>query len=156
MTGKKEIRLDRIGSHLDGQVQDLVKRVTFEWARQVIEETPIFSLSNYTKAELDSMPMFFKVNGKTVPLKKALLERPSGGTLAGAWQTNVSKPYVGKITNTTVYAEPVCYGTNLPPSWKEQFKTRQSPGTRPGFPDLISKELQPWISQQYERIKRRS
>ena len=156
MARQKEIRLDRIASYMDGQIQDLVKLATFEWEKQVVEETPVFSLDNYSAEELESMPMFFKVNGKTVPLKKALLERPTGGTLKGAWQTDVSKPYIGRITNTTEYAEPVCYGTNLPPSWKGQFRTRQSPGTRPGFPDLIGKELEPWISQQYERIKRRS
>jgi hypothetical protein len=31
-------------------------------------------------------------------------------------------------------------GTGLPPSWGGSFKTRQ--GTVPGFPELITKELQ--------------
>lgn len=73
--------------------------------------------------------------------------------LVNAWQTDVSEPYIGKITNNVEYAEPVCFGNNLPPSWKGEFKTRQ--GTRPGFPELIGKELESWTQQQYERIKRR-
>jgi hypothetical protein len=75
------------------------------------------------------------------------------GTLKRAWQADVSKPYVGTITNNMEYAEPVCFGNNLPPSWKGEFKTRQ--GTVAGFPELIGKELESWTQQQYERIKRR-
>ena len=75
------------------------------------------------------------------------------GTLKRAWQTDVSKPYVGTITNNMEYAEPVCYGTNLPPSWEGQFKTRQ--GTRPGFPELIGKELESWAQREYQKIVRR-
>jgi hypothetical protein len=50
------------------------------------------------------------------------------------------------------YAEPVCYGTNLPPSWKGDYKTRQ--GTVPGFPDLIAKELESWAEKEYQKIVR--
>ena len=138
---------------MDWQNRKLEKITTLEWEKQVKEETPVFSLSNYSKAELDSMPMFFKVNGKTVPLKKSLIERPTGGTLKGAWQADVSKPYIGEVTNNMEYAEPVCYGTNLPPSWKGKFRTRQ--GTRPGFPELIGKELESWAQRQYQKIIRR-
>jgi hypothetical protein len=77
------------------------------------------------------------------------------GRLKEAWQNDVSKPYVGEVTNNMEYAEPVCYGTNLPPSWKGKFRTRQSPGTRPGFPELIGKELEAWAQQQYQKIVRR-
>ena len=149
----RNIKLGEIGNYMDGQIRQLVKATTLEWAERVIEETPVFSLDNYSAAELESMPMFFKVNGKTAPLKKALLDHGSGGTLRGAWQTDVSKPYVGEVTNNMEYAEPVCYGTNLPPSWKKQFKTRQ--GTRPGFPELIGKELESWAQREYQKIVRR-
>ncbi len=37
------------------------------------------------------------------------------------------------------YAEPVLFGNNLPPSWGNDYKTRQE--TVPGFPDLIGKEI---------------
>ena len=149
----RNIKLGEIGDFMDEQIQELVKATTLEWTKRVKKETPVFSLSSYSDAELKSMPMFFKVNGKTVPLKKAILNHGTGGTLRDAWETDVSKPYVGTITNNMEYAEPVCFGNNLPPSWKGQFKTRQN--TRPGFPELIGKELESWSKQQYERIKRR-
>lgn len=72
--------------------------------------------------------------------------------LRNAWQSKI-EPYEGVVSNNVEYAEPVCFGNNLPPSWKGEFKTRQ--GTRPGFPELIGKELESWSKQQYERIKRR-
>lgn len=149
----REIPLDQIGNYMDGQIRQLVRVTTLEWEGRVKTATPVFSLDNYSQAELESMPMFFKVNGKTVPLKKALLERPTGGTLKGAWQSNTTRPYVGEVTNNMEYAEPVCYGTNLPASWKGKFKTRQ--GTVAGFPDLIGKELESWAQQQYQKIVRR-
>ena len=74
------------------------------------------------------------------------------GTLRNAWQSKI-EPYEGVVSNNMEYAEPVCFGNNLPPSWKGEFKTRQ--GTVAGFPELIGKELESWSKQQYERIKRR-
>lgn len=74
------------------------------------------------------------------------------GRLKIAWQSKI-EPYEGVVSNNMEYAEPVCFGNNLPPSWKGEFKTRQ--GTVAGFPELIGKELESWTQQQYERIKRR-
>ena len=74
------------------------------------------------------------------------------GRLRNAWQSKV-EPYEGVVSNNIEYAEPVCFGNNLPSSWKGQFRTRQ--GTVAGFPELIGKELESWSKQQYERIKRR-
>ena len=60
------------------------------------------------------------------------------GTLQNAWQTQIGK-FEATITNNMEYAEPVLYGNNLPPSWQGRYRTRQ--GTKPGFPDLIGKEI---------------
>ncbi len=83
------------------------------------------------------------------------LETPVGetGNLRNGWRSDL-KGFSGTVENRVEYAEPVCYGTNLPPSWKDEYRTRQ--GTVPGFPDRIAKELEPWIKTEYERIKRQS
>jgi len=73
------------------------------------------------------------------------------GRLRGNWQTKI-EPKLGTISNNLPYAEPVMYGTNLPPSWGGKYRTRQ--GTRPGFPELIAKELEAYARAEYERIKR--
>jgi|9_EtaG_2_1085328.scaffolds.fasta_scaffold30860_3 hypothetical protein len=150
----REIPLDKIGDYYQEGVRKLVVAATLAAEERLKKHTPVFSLANYTKAELDSMPDFFTVRGKVVPLKKALEERPTGGTLRGAWTISYSNSgFVGDITNRMEYAEPVVYGTNLPPSWNNQYRTRQN--TIPGFPDLVAKELEPWAQREYQKIIRR-
>ena len=73
------------------------------------------------------------------------------GRLRSGWQPDI-KPLKGTVTNNVVYAEPVCFGTNLPPSWGGQYRTRQQ--TVAGFPELIGKELEQYARNEYERIKR--
>ena len=71
------------------------------------------------------------------------------GRLRGAWQTDI-KPLEGTVTNNVVYAEPVCFGTNLPPSWGGKYRTKQK--TVAGFPALIGKELEIYINRQFGRF----
>ena len=73
------------------------------------------------------------------------------GRLRASWQTQI-KPFEGTIINNVVYAEPVCFGVNLPPSWGDVYRTRQK--TIAGFPELIGKELEQYARKEYERIKR--
>ena len=73
------------------------------------------------------------------------------GRLRAAWQTDI-KPLEGTVSNNVVYAEPVCFGVNLPPSWGGIYRTRQK--TVAGFPELIGKELEQYARREYERIKR--
>ena len=70
------------------------------------------------------------------------------GRLRAAWQTDIKK-FQGTVTNNVVYAEPVCFGVNLPPSWGGQYRTRQK--TVAGFPELIAKELEQYIQRNFGR-----
>jgi len=80
------------------------------------------------------------------------------GNLRNGWQSNI-KPLLGEITNRVEYAEPVCFGSNLPPSWDGRWRTKTpSPTgnalgrqTRQGFPELIGKELEQWARRQWGR-----
>ena len=71
------------------------------------------------------------------------------GRLRGARQTNI-KRFEGSVTNNVVYAEPVCFGVNKPPSWGGVYRTRQN--TVEGFPELIGKELEIYINRQFGRF----
>jgi hypothetical protein len=124
-----------------------VQATTLEWTKRVKKATPVFSIDNYP--DLDSIPNFFTLpNGQVVPFKKALLEHGAGGSLREAWQTKIRK-FQGTVTNNLPYAEPVCFGVNLPPSWGGQYRTRQN--TVAGFPELIGKELEQYVIQQLRR-----
>ena len=58
--------------------------------------------------------------------------------LRGSWQTEIKK-YQGRIFTIVEYAEPVIYGTSLPPSWQGRYRTRQQ--TIKGFPEIQAKQL---------------
>ena len=60
---------------------------------------------------------------------------------------NKIEPFVGEVFTNVEYAEPVAYGTNLPPSWGDQYRTRQN--TIKGYPELIAKQLEQYISDQF-------
>ena len=73
--------------------------------------------------------------------------------LRGSWQT-VIKPFEGNIFNAVEYAEPVIFGTALPPSWKGRYRTRKN--TIKGFPLLQAKQLtSQYIPTELAKIIRR-
>ena len=72
--------------------------------------------------------------------------------LVNSWKTDIRK-YKGTISTIVEYAEPVIYGTALPPSWGGRFRTRQQ--TIKGFPELQAKQLTTgYIPQQLKKIIR--
>jgi len=121
----RQIRLDQIDDVMREAVEDLVAATTLEWTRRVKKATPV-------RVVYEGEPK-------------------GGGQLRAAWQTDI-KPLEGTVTNNVVYAEPVCFGENLPPSWGGVYRTRQK--TVAGFPELIGKELEQYARKEYERIKR--
>lgn len=71
-----------------------------------------------------------EAQGQSIPEPKGINYQPGTETIGNVYN----------IHNAVEYAEPVCMGTALPPSWNNEFKTLQ--GTVAGFPELITKELQ--------------
>ena len=148
----REINLTDIGNHFGEKVQTVVRKATFKAEADLKQFTPVFSLDNYP--DLDSIPEFFTLpGGKVVPFRKSLLQHGAGGDLRNAWQTQI-KPFNGTIINNLPYAEPVCYGINLPPGWRGRYRTRQR--TVKGYPELIGKELNRYVARQYAKILRKS
>ena len=118
----RQIRLDQIDDFFRDTVVDLVQATTLEWTARVKKATPV-------RIVYEGEPT-------------------CGGQLRAAWQTKI-EPFKGEVTNNLVYAEPVCFGVNLPPSWGGQYRTRQN--TVAGFPELIGKELEQYVMQQLRR-----
>ena len=143
----REINLTDIGDHFSEKVQTVVRKATLKATKDIKEFTPVFSLDNYS--DLDSIPNFFTLpNGQVVPFRKALLDRGTGGQLRESWQTKIGK-FQGEVFTNVEYAEPVAYGTNLPPSWGGQYRTRQQ--TIKGYPELVAKQLERFIADEFRR-----
>ena len=143
----REINLTDIGDHFGEKVQTVVRKATFQAEADLKQFTPVFSLDNYP--DLDSIPNFFTLpNGQVVPFKKALLDRGTGGQLRGSWQRKIGK-FQGEVFTNVEYAEPVAYGTNLPPSWGGRYRTRQN--TIKGYPELVAKQLEQFIRDEFRR-----
>ena len=118
----RKISITEIPDVMEDAVVFLVAATTLEWTRRVKKATPV------------------RVVYKGEP--------KGGGQLRNAWQTEI-EDFRGTIINNLVYAEPVCFGTNLPPSWGGQYRTRQK--TVDGFPELIGKELEQYIQRNFGR-----
>ena len=68
------------------------------------------------------------------------------GNLRNSFKNKV-EPFVGEVFTNVEYAEPVAFGTNLPESWGNKYRTRQN--TIKGYPELIAKQLEQYISDQF-------
>ena len=118
----RRIEIFEIDDFFQEKIIDLVQATTLEWTKRVQKATPVDT-----------------------------------GRLRAAWQTKIPlmsasrnrNSFIGLITNNVVYAEPVCYGVNKPPSWGGVYRTRQN--TVEGFPELIGKELQQYVRRQFGR-----
>ena len=76
------------------------------------------------------------------------------GDLANSWKTDIRK-FKGTISTILEYAEPVIYGTSLPPSWGGKFRTSPKNNTIKGFPELQAKQLTTqYIPNQLKKIIR--
>ena len=77
------------------------------------------------------------------------------GNLRNGWKTDIKK-FKGTIINNVEYAEPVIYGTSLPPSWGGKFRTSPKNNTIKGFPELQAKQLTSiYIPNELRKIIRR-
>jgi len=119
----REIRLEAIGEHFEDNVIRSVKDATLLGTELIKKFTPNIQPEN--------------VNYKTT------------GNLFRSWQTDI-KPFVGEVSTNVEYAEPVAYGTSLPPSWKGQYRTNQ--GTIKGYPELVAKQLEVHIASKFGRL----
>ena len=70
------------------------------------------------------------------------------GNLRNSFQSEV-QDYRGEVFTNVEYAEPVAYGTNLPPSWGGQYRTRQQ--TIKGYPELVAKQLEQYIVNEFRK-----
>ena len=108
------------------QIDDLMKEVV----QELVQKTTL----RWTELSIKATPV-----GET-------------GNLRNDWKTDINKRKLrGTIINRMEYAEPVIYGTSLPPSWQGRYRTRKN--TIKGFPELQAKQLTVgYIPKELKRI----
>ena len=60
-----------------------------------------------------------------------------------------TKDFIGIVFTNVEYAEPVAYGTNLPPSWGGRYRTTKQ--TIKGYPEMIAKQLEQYIVDEFRK-----
>jgi hypothetical protein len=76
------------------------------------------------------------------------------GRLRLSWQKEIDRPNLtGRVFSNLAYAEPVVKGTNLPPSWGGEYRTRQD--AQP-YLDMVEKNVQTYVDAEAARINRQS
>ena len=119
----REIRLEFIADHFKDDVVKTVKSATLKLEQKVKKFTP--------------NPQPAGVSYKTT------------GNLFRSWNSDI-KPFSGVVSTNVEYAEPVAFGTSLPPSWGGKYRTRQ--GTIKGYPELAVKEIESFIQEKFGRL----
>jgi hypothetical protein len=139
--------ISQIGNYMGDQLEKLLRVTVLETDNRLKLQTPVDSGRMRVSWQIgensaDGAPASEGSYGAGIA--------PPKGTNYQPGQEKLGNYY--SIHNNLPYAEPVANGTNLPPSWGGQYRTRQ--GTVPGYPDLIAREMQRFVDQNWERIKR--
>lgn len=145
--GKKLKSLDEIGPLLEEFANDILNASILETDSRIKEASPVdtgrfrnsWMIGENSEAGQPVPPGDY---GDDIPPPVAI-----NFTLGDAQIGNVYS-----IHNNLEYAEPVAYGTNLPPSWGGQYRTKQS--VKPGFPDEVAKEMQAFVDQAARRFRK--
>ena len=151
--GKKLKSLDEIGPLLEEFANDILNASILETDSRIKEASPVdtgrfrnsWMIGENSEAGQPVPPGDY---GDDIPAPVTL-----NFTLGEAQIGNVYS-----IHNNLEYAEPVAYGTNLPPSWGGKYQVGKNvprnKGVKPGFPDEIAKEMQAFVDQVARRFRK--
>ncbi len=138
MAGFRELGFDDVEDYLNQLGNQFAQQTVFEADEKIKTATPSTTGrlraswqigENAISQDSEEPGEYPEAQGQSIPEPKGINYQPGTETIGNVYN----------IHNAVEYAEPVCMGTALPPSW-DGFKTLQ--GTVPGFPEIITKELQ--------------
>ena len=139
MAGFRELGFDDVEDYLNQLGNQFAQQTIFEADEKLKIATPSttgrlrasWQIGENAISQGSEAPGEYpEAQGSSIPEPKGINYQPGTETVGNVYN----------IHNAVEYAEPVCMGTGLPPSWGGSFKTQQ--GTIPGFPEIITKELQ--------------
>tara|TARA_B100001059_G_C17807861_1_gene570328 strand:+ start:412 stop:885 length:474 start_codon:yes stop_codon:yes gene_type:complete len=135
----KQIGFDQVDDYLN-QLGDFFAQETVFTADALLKEATPSTTGrlraswqigeNAISGESEPPGEYSSAKGGNIPQPKGINYQPGTEKIGNVYN----------IHNAVEYAEPVCMGTGLPPSWGGNFKTLQA--TEAGFPERITKDLQ--------------
>ena len=146
----RKIRLDQIGDYSEEQINTLLSVTVLTGDRIVKEgshvDTGRLAVSWQIGENAESgAPV---PEGKYGASGKGTVIRPPKPLNYQLGKENFKKKY--NIHNNVPYAEPVMFGTSLPPSWGGTYRSKQ--GLKAKHLDLLAKELANEIQDLYKQI----
>lgn len=135
----KEIDFDGVEDYLNQLGDFFVQETVFSADALLKEATPTQTGrlraswqigENAISRDSEKPGEYPEAKGSNIPEAKGINYQPGTERIGNVYN----------VHNAVEYAEPVCMGTALPPSWGGDFKTRQA--TEAGFPERITKDLQ--------------
>ena len=142
----KQIGFDQVDDYLNQLGDFFAQETVFKADALLKEATPTQTGrlraswqigENAISRESEPPGEYSSAKGESIPQAKGINYQPGTETIGNVYN----------VHNAVEYAEPVCMGTGLPPSWGGTFKTTQ--GTVAGFPEIITKELQVDSQQRF-------
>ncbi len=149
----RKIRIDQIGDYSEEQINTLLSVTVLTGDRIVKEGSPVdtgrlaVSWQIGENAESGAPAK----EGKYGSAGKGSVVRPPKTLNYQLGKENFRKKY--HIHNNVPYAEPVMFGTSLPPSWGGVFRSSPLNNIKPKHLDLLAKELANEIQDLYKQIR---
>ena len=149
----RKIRIDEIGDYSEEQINTLLSVAVLTGDRIVKEGSPVDSgrLAVSWQIGENAESGAPAKEGKYGSAGKGSVVRPPKTLNYQLGKENFRKKY--HIHNNVPYAEPVMFGTSLPPSWGGVFRSSPLNNIKPKHLDLLAKELANEIQDLYKQIR---
>ena len=147
----RRIRVDQIGDYSEEQINTLLSVAVLTGDRIVKEGSPVDSgrLAVSWQIGENAESGAPAPEGKYGSSGKGTVIRPPKPLNYQLGKENFRKKY--HIHNNVPYAEPVMFGTSLPPSWGGTYRSKR--GLKAKHLDLLAKELASEIQDLYKQIR---
>lgn len=143
----RRIDLSQIGSYSQEKYEQLLRDVVLKTDRRLKEGSPV---------DTGRLRLSWSIGENSTPGYDPGPQSSAAG-ITPPRRLNYNAERAGNvyhIHNSLPYAEPVLYGTNLPPSWNGRWRSRNNQIDK-AYPDIIAREMSDWARQQADAIGRR-
>ena len=142
----RNLPISQIGNYMGEQLEQLLRITVFESDRRLKEGSPV---------DTGRLRLAWAISEQGTPGYDPGPQSAVGG-VAPPRRLDYQVERLGNvyhIHNNLPYAEPVIFGNNLPASWNDRWRSRNNQIIK-GYPDLVAREMQNFVDQNWRRITR--